>query len=244
MMNVAPGLWRVATKPVMKPVAVGRGIALRKIGPTMTDNSSTDQLIDFLQFLSEAHSFLKRSRVSKRHPDVRRIRGQVEEMNHDDRGQPVMYQKYESTFYEDAPVIVTFSGFLQKYECDQLRRYRKLTMMELSGLTVDYHPMAILGRSVLGTAALLLSSVTIWWGLIKLVSENDPTSFFSEFFHGLLSPAMVNRIVGVLWLVGMFVVVWYILRMVRNRKQVAFLSSLSRALELYLDEEDSRGRQR
>ena len=36
----------------------------------------------------------------------------------------------------------------------------------------------------------------------------------------------------------MFVVVWYILRTTRNRSQVAVLSSIIRALELYLGTPD------
>jgi hypothetical protein len=205
----------------------------------MINNKWTDRLADFLQFLSEARSFLKQNQVSKSHADVQRIRSEVEENSHDDRGYQELHQKYESTFYENASTIVTLWDFLQKYECDQLRRYHKLTLMELNGLTSDLHPMAILGRSVLGTAALLFSGVAVWWGLVKLVSEDNPGNLFSELLHNLLSTAMVNRILGVIWLVGIFVVIWYVLRMVRNRKQVAFLSSLSRAIELYLDDADS-----
>jgi hypothetical protein len=206
----------------------------------MTDNAWTDQLTGFLQFLTEARFFLKQNQVSKHHPDVQCIRRAAEEDYHDESGQTATYQKYESTFYEDAPALVTLWSFFKKYESDKLRRYHKLTMVELEGLKGDHHPMAILGRSVLGTAALLMSGVTVWWGLIKVVSEDDPGNLFSELSRSLLSPVMVNRIVGMIWLVGMFVVVWYALRMVRNRKQVAFLSSLSRALGLYLDDVEPR----
>ena len=208
----------------------------------MTHNAKTDQLADFLQFLSEARSFLRKSRVSKHYPDVKRIRSEVEENYHDDRGQPATYQKFESTFYEDAPDIVTLWGFLQNYERSQLSRYHRLTLLELRGLTGDRHPMAIMGRSVLGTAALLLGGVTVWWGIIKLVSEDDLRNLIPELVHIFLSPAWVNRIVGIIMLVGMFVLVLYVIRMVRNRKQVAFLSSLLRSLELYLHDADSQNK--
>jgi hypothetical protein len=207
---------------------------------TLEMNALTCQLAEFLKFTSEARSFLKQGKVSKHHPDVQRIRSEVVENYRDERGQSAVYQKYESALYEDAPAIVTLWGFFQAYDCDQLHRYHKLTITELGGLKGDQHPMAILGRSVLGTGALLLSGVTVWWGLIELVSVDDTGNLFTMFLHSLLSPTMVNRLVAVVWLVGIFVVVWYALRMVRNRKQVAFLSSLSRALELYLDEMDSR----
>ncbi|MFH2043761.1 MAG: hypothetical protein ABIK92_01285 [Pseudomonadota bacterium] len=208
---------------------------MKQFKSTMVYKTWADQIADFLKFLNEARSYLKQNKVSKHHPDVLLIRSEVEKNYHDDNGKPATYQKYESTFCEDACAIVTLFEFFQKYEYDQLHHYHKLTMMELAGLKGDYHPLAILGRSALGKSALLLSSITIWWGLIKLVSEDDHGKLFSELLHSLLSPAMINRIVGMIWLVGMFVVVWYVLRMVRNRKQVAFLSSLSRALELYLD---------
>jgi hypothetical protein len=211
---------------------------------TLGINALTGQLAEFLKFISEARSFLRQGKVSKHHPDVQRIRSEVEENYRDDRGQSAIYQKYESSLYEDAPAIVTLWGFFQAYDCDQLHRYHKLTITELGGLKGDHHPMAILGRSILGTGALLLSGVTVWWGLIKLVSVDHTGSLFTDLLHDLLSPAMVNRLVGVVWLVGMFVVVWYALRMVRNRKQVAFLSSLSRALELYLDHMNSRSQVR
>ncbi|OIO67819.1 MAG: hypothetical protein COW19_00950 [Zetaproteobacteria bacterium CG12_big_fil_rev_8_21_14_0_65_55_1124] len=208
---------------------------------TTTDPKSSQIhiLADFLQFIGEARTFLKQTRVSKDHPDVLQIRSQVEEKYDDDRGRPAVYQKFESTFFEDAPDIVTLWVFFQKYEHDQLRRYRRLTRMELGGLTGDRHPMAILGRTLLGTAALILTGVTTWWGIIKLVSGDDPMAWSSQLSHLLLSPAGVNQLAGIIWLTGMFIVIWYVLRMVRNRKQVAFLASLSRALDMYLSDTDS-----
>ena len=120
--------------------------------------------------------------------------------------------------------------------------YYKLTLTEIDGLKGDYHPMAIFGRSVFGTGALVLSGITVWWGLIKLVTIDETGNWLAELIRSLLSSDMENRVVGMILLVGMFVVIWYPIRMVRNRKQVAFLSSLSRALALYIDDIDSRGR--
>lgn len=172
--------------------------------------------------------------VSKHHPAVQQIRGKVEEINTDNRNEQVLYQKFESTFYEDAQAIVTLMAFFQSYDKSQLQHYHQLVQMELNGLTGDYNPTAILGRSILGTAALLLSGITVWWGLIKMVSMNQPAHEVPPLLQGLFSTAITNRLVGIIWIVGMFVVIWYVVRMVRNRKQVSFLSSLSRALELYL----------
>ena len=64
---------------------------MRQIESTMTHNAWTGQLADFLQFIGEARSFLKQNQVSKRHPEVQRIRSEVEENYQDDRGQPATY---------------------------------------------------------------------------------------------------------------------------------------------------------
>ena len=196
------------------------------------------RLAGFMKFIVEAKSFLKQHKASKDHPDVQRIRGELEERYRDERGRAAVYQIHESALYEDAPVILTLRQFFERYTPDQLRQYHKLTNTELCGLKGDHHPTAILGRSWIGTGALLLSAITIWLGLIKLVAIDNSDSLSAEFLRDLVSPSMVNRLVGVICVVGLFVVIWYSLRMVRNRKQVAFLSSLSRALDLYLDDID------
>ena len=202
----------------------------------------TGRLAEFLKFINDARSFLKRGKVSKHHPEVKAIRNEVEEEYHDDSGKPAIFQKFESTLYEDAPTIVALWVFFQSYNYDQLCTYYKLTLTEIDGLKGDYHPMAIFGRSVFGTGALVLSGITVWWGLIKLVTIDETGNWLAELIRSLISSDMENRVVGMILLVGMFVVIWYPIRMVRNRKQVAFLSSLSRALALYIDDIDSRGR--
>ncbi|EMI57860.1 hypothetical protein [Rhodopirellula sallentina] len=51
----------------------------------------------------------------------------------------------------------------------------------------------------------------------------------------LLELIRFNSIAGTLWIVGLFLVVWYILKTHRNNVQVALLSSIDRALSIYLD---------
>ncbi len=208
----------------------------------MSSNPRIAELRRFLQFLDEARGHLQANRISERHADVQQIRGAVEEYYRDERGKPAMYQKFESAFYEDAPALVALWDYFGSLETEDLRRFHKLTGLELGGLTGDRHPAAILGRSVFGTAAVLMGAVTVWWGLIKMVSGDNLGKLFSDLFLGLLPAGITNRLAGVIWLVGMFVVVWYVLRMARNRKQVAFLSTLSRALDLYLAKKDSKTR--
>lgn len=202
---------------------------------TSENKELTGQLAEYLKFIGDARSCLKRNKISKHHPEVKAIRSEVEDDYKDDRGEPAMYQKFESALYEDAPTLVSLWRFMQGYNFEQLYLFHKLTLIELDGLRGDYHPMAIFGRSVLGTGALVLSGMTVWSGLINLVSNEEAGNWFTELLRSFLSPSIENSLVGVVMLVGMFVVIWYPLRMVRNRKQVAFLSSLSRALALYLD---------
>lgn len=217
-----------------------RGMSLKRGTMKQTQTNimgtpSTDLLADFLNFINKARSFLKRNKVSKLHPDVLRIRGEVEAADEQDNNQSVKYQNFESTLFEDAQILVTLLGLFHTYDDEKLHRFHKLTLMELNGLTGDFHPMAILGRSILGTGGLILGGVTVFWGLIRLLSGDDMAKLFPAFLTTVLSAAMVNRIAGLIYLAGIFVFIWYLLRMVRNRKQVAFLSSLSRALEIYLE---------
>jgi hypothetical protein len=195
----------------------------------------TGQLAEYLKFIGDARSYIKQNKTYKHHPEVKAIRSEVEDDYQDDHGEPAIYQKFESALYEDAPALVSLWRFMRGYNDEQLCLFHKLTLIELDGLRGDYHPMAIFGRSVLGAGALVLSGMTVWSGLINLVSNEDAGNWFTELLHSFLSPSIENSLVGVVMLVGLFVVIWYPLRMVRNRKQVAFLSSLSRALTLYLD---------
>ncbi len=69
--------------------------------------------------------------------------------------------------------------------------------------------------------------------MIKTVSDEDMMSVFLSDL--VLANAWVT---GTAWIVGMFVVLWYILKTARNRAQVASLSSINRALALYLEMPD------
>lgn len=195
------------------------------------DDSRPAQLADFLRFVGDARTFLEKNRLSEKHPDVARIRDVVEEHSRDEQERATTYQKYESALYEDAPAIVTLWSFFRNYDPLRLQRYRSLTAMELRGLSGDFHPTAILGRSLLGKAALLLSAFTVWSGIIGLVSAANS----GNPLPALLGPSLANGLAGFVWVAGMFIVLWYVIRMTRNRKQVAFLASLSRALTLYLE---------
>ncbi|MGI9473481.1 MAG: hypothetical protein ACR2NZ_18210 [Rubripirellula sp.] len=182
---------------------------------------------DYLQFLLEAESRLKRP-VSKDSAEVKRIRAPLEEHYQDDRGQAAMYQRFESALYDDAPALVTLWQFMDEFTPEELTVYRRLTQLELEGLSGDRHPRKVFDRSPFGIVALIIGTVTIWMTVLRTYSGDD---FLSE----LLAAVRFNSIVGTIWVVGLFVVVWFILKTHRNNRQVAFLSSVSRSLNLYLD---------
>jgi hypothetical protein len=184
----------------------------------------------FLGFLEQARLELRRNRVSERSETVTRIRAAVEEHYVDDQNRPAMYQKFESAFYDDAPAFATLWPFFRRYELDDLRRFEHLLGMELAGLTGDRHPRSIFARSPFGVAALVVGTLSVWWAVIKTVSDEDMMSVFLSDL--VLANAWVT---GGAWIVGMFVVLWYILKTARNRAQVASLSSINRALALYLE---------
>lgn len=182
---------------------------------------------DYLQFLLEAASRLKHP-VSKDSPEVKQIRAPLEEHYEDDRGQPAMYQRFESALYDDAPTLVTLWQFMDDYTPEELSVYRRLTDLELEGLSGDRHPRKVFDRSPFGFVALIVGTVTIWMTVLRTYSGDD---FLREF----LAAVRFNSIVGTIWVVGLFVVVWFILKTHRNNRQVAFLSSVSRSINLYLD---------
>ena len=182
---------------------------------------------DYLQFLLEANGRLKHP-VSDSSPEVKRIRGPLEEHYEDDRGQPAMYQRFESALYDDAPTLITLWHFMDEYTPADLAVYRRLTDLELAGLEGDRHPRKVFDRSPFGFVALIVGTVTIWMTVLKTYSGDD-------FLGELLAAVRFNSIVGTIWIVGLFVVVWFILKTHRNNCQLAFLSSVARALHLYLD---------
>ena len=187
----------------------------------------------FLGFLEQARLELRRNRVSERSETVTRMRAVVEEHYVDDQNRPAMYQKFESALYDDAPAFATHWPFFRRYELDDLRRFEHLLGMELAGLTGDRHPRSIFARSPFGVAALVVGTLSVWWAVIKTVSDEDMVSVFLSDL--VLANAWVT---GTAWIVGMFVVLWYILKTARNRAQVASLSSINRALALYLEMPD------
>ena len=164
--------------------------------------------------------------MSQDTPDVRLIRGAIEEHYVDDQGKPAMYQRFESALYDDSRSILTLWRFFDGFERQQLRDFQQLTSLELHGLTGDRHPRKVFDRSPFGIAALIVGTITIWMTFLRTYTGDD----LSE----LLELIRFNWIAGLVWIVGLFVVLWFILKTVRNNRQVAFLASISRALDLYL----------
>lgn len=187
------------------------------------------QLIsEFLTFVWEARTALKSELVSNDHPDVQLVRAPIEEHDVDDRGEPRMYQRFESAIYDDSREIVTLCRFFGRYERDRLRTFQRLLKLELEGLTGDRHPRRVFDRSPFGIAAIVVGTITIWMTILRTYTGED----LSE----LLEAVHFNWIAGTMWIVGLFVVLWYILKTLRNNWQVAALSSIGRALTLYLDQ--------
>lgn len=203
--------------------------------PAVADQRS-DQLGDFLEFLLAARTTLKTNLAAKTDERVEQIRSPLEEHYLDDRGQPAMYQRLESALYDDSRQIVTLWNFFDSCDRQQLRRYRSLVHLERDGLTGDRHPRKVFDRSPFGIAAIVVMTVTVWMTVIKTFTGEDVSE--------LLALIHFNWVAGVIWIVGLFVVLWFILKTMRNNRQVAFLASLDRALALYLDEDFGQQRHR
>lgn len=182
----------------------------------------------FLQFLQDARSRLKTELVCQDTPEIAQIRAPIEEHYVDDQGKPAMYLRFESALYDDAQSIVTLWSYFDDYQREKLRGFRRLAALEIEGLTGDRHPRKVFDRSPFGIAALVVGTITIWMSVLKTYTGED----LSE----LLELVRFNWLAGTLWIVGLFVVLWYILKTHRNNCQVAFLSSIARALDLYLEE--------
>lgn len=109
---------------------------------------------------------------------------------------------------------------------DKLCSFHNLIKLETDGLTGDRHPRKVFDRSPFGIAAIIIGTVTIWMSIFKNVSGQD----MSE----LLELIRFNWIAGTVWIGGLFVGLWYILKTLRNNRQVAFLGTVNRALSIYL----------
>ncbi len=186
-------------------------------------------IVAFLSFLQDARARLSKQLVSKANAEVRMIRGAIEDHYIDDQGKPAMYLQFESALYDDAQSMVTLWSCFDDYAREELRNFQPLIRLELDGLTGDRHPRKIFDRSPFGIAALIVGSITIWMTVLRTYTGDD----LSEF----LELVRFNWIAGTMWIVGLFVVVWYILKTHRNNCQVAFLGSVARSLDLYLNED-------
>lgn len=189
-------------------------------------DSRVQPIVDFLSFLLDAKAALKSNLVSAGGEEVKAIRDAVEEHYVDDRGDPAMYQSLESSLYDDAREIVTLWDFFGRYEDDQLRTFQSMLKLDHDGLTGDRHPRKVFDRSPFGIATLVVGTITVWMTILRTYTGED----LSE----LLELIRFNWIAGSMWIIGLFVVLWYILKTVRNNRQVALIASISRALELYL----------
>ena len=186
-----------------------------------------DEISRFLLFLREMRETLAGASQRNDDPAVQTIRRTIEDHYTDDQGKPAVYVAMESALYDDAPAIVSLWNRFEAYDPAQLQRYRRLIDVELNGLNGDRHPRKVFDRSPLGLAALIIGTITIWMTFLKIYSGDD----LSE----LLDPFRFDTVVGILWIVGMFLVLWYIVRIHRNNQQVARLATIARSIDLYLD---------
>lgn len=182
-------------------------------------------IADFLSFLLDAKSEISNNLSAAGDREVKLIREVVEEQYTDDRGDPAMYQRLESSLYDDAREVVTLLNFFERYDSDQLRTFQSLLNLDLDGLTGDRHPRKVFDRSPFGIASLVVGTITVWMTILRTYTGED----LSE----LLELIRFNWIAGSMWIVGLFVVLWYILKTVRNNRQVALLATISRSLEVY-----------
>lgn len=190
-------------------------------------NQRESQVGEFLNFVLDARTAIKDRLVSTNDPQVRAMRAPVEDHYIDDDGKNAMYQRIESALYDDSRSMVTLWRFFGSYDRTQLQSFRRLLDLELEGLSGDRHPRKVFDRSPFGIAAIVIGTITIWMSLIR--------TFTGEDLGELLELIRFNWLSGLIWIVGLFVVLWYILKTHRNNQQVAVLSSLKRALNLYLD---------
>ncbi|MGI9519284.1 MAG: hypothetical protein ACR2NP_19695 [Pirellulaceae bacterium] len=198
-------------------------------GSTSTERAAT--LGTFLEFLLDARAALKSNLANKGHYDVEQIRAPLEEHYLDDQGKPAMYQRLESALYDDSQEMVTLWQFFERYDRDQLHAWHRLVQLDQEGLTTDRHPRKVFDRSPFGIVAIIVGTITVWMTILKTFSGEDASRWL-EVIH-------FNWVAGSIWIIGLFVALWYILKTLRNNRQVAFLSSLNRALTLYLDHDIS-----
>ncbi|MEP3480202.1 MAG: hypothetical protein ABJZ55_13205 [Fuerstiella sp.] len=183
---------------------------------------------DFLAFVLGAKIQIAEYLVSASDSGVRHIQEIAEEHSVDDNGHSSMYQRLESAFYDDAQQQVTLWNYFDRYNIDQLNAFQRMLKSDHEGLTGDRSPRKIFDRSPFGIIALVVGTVTIWLGVLQKYAGDDLNDMLTLFHY--------NSFAGLLWIVGLFVVLWYILKTVRNNRQVSLLMTISRALEVYLAE--------
>ncbi len=198
-----------------------------------SSNGRANTVSEFLIFLSSAQDELKSNLASVNDETVKLMRGPLEEHYLDDRGKPALYQRFESALYDGSSEMTTFWRFLARYDRQKLRSFYTLLEMEIEGLSTDRHPRKVFDRSPLGILAIVVGTITLWMTVVK--------NFTGEDLSGLLELIRFNFVAGAVWIGGLFVVLWFILKIYRNNRQLAFLGSLKRSLHLYLEDDIESG---
>ena len=193
-----------------------------------TSNERANTVSEFLIFLSTAQDELKNNLATANDETVRLMREPLEEHYLDDQGKPAVYQRFESALYDGSHELTTFWRFLERYDRKKLRRFQKLIEMEVEGLSTDRHPRKVFDRSPLGILAIIVGTITVWMTVVR--------NFTGEDMSILLELIRFNFIAGAVWIGGLFVALWFILKIYRNNRQLAFLGSLKRAMHLYLED--------
>ena len=201
---------------------------IMEVGHSELPRDGISSVSAFLTFVLDAKQELSNP-VSAGDPDVRQICDVVEEHYVDDDGRPSMYQRLESALYDDAREIVTLWRFFRKYSAEQPKVFSRMLKLEHDGLTGDRHPRKVFDRSPLGIVALVVGTITIWMTVLR--------TFTGEDLSELLELIRFDWVAGTLWIVGLFVVLWFILKTLRNNRQVSLISTISRALVLYLGDD-------
>ena len=198
----------------------------QEITKSSVSHVRANRIREFMTFLQTSQDRLRKEMVLEENVDVQRIRAVVEEHYVDDQGKPAMYQRFESVLYDDSRTMVTLWSIFDGYEKHQLQSFEQLLQVEVDGLTGDRHPKHVFDRSIFGKAAIVIAVITVWMGVLKTFTGDNlgDLMIFSEF----------DWVGGLILVGGLFVVLWYVLKTFRNNKQVALMSTLFRALKVYL----------
>lgn len=197
--------------------------------PAGSNEGRIKGIAGFLRFVEEAQNHLHEHLVSDKSLEVREIREAIEARTDDNTRVP----RIQSALYDDARALVTLWTFFRAYDHEQLQRFARMVKLELQGLTGDLHPRSVFARSPLGIAALGGAIISVWWAIVTTVSGVDVSGFRSTLEEGL-GDTVITILVFVAFFGGLFVGIYYFVKIGEYRAQIADLSSIARALDLYL----------